>query len=64
MPQLQKLKKELKRLLEAEEQLLDFLIHHPEHKEDAVKKIFEVSGLILQMREIISEINKNSKTDD
>ena len=61
---LKSLKKELKRLEHAEERLLDFLIHNPEHKEEAVKKIFEVSELILQMKRIIDEIKKNSNSGD
>ena len=64
MTELKKLKSELTRLLRAEEQLLDFLIHNPEHKEEAVKKIFEVSELILQMRRIIDELKKNSNSGD
>ena len=64
MTELKKLEKELSRLYEAEERLLNFLIYNPEHRDEAVKKIFEVSELILQMNRIISEIKKNSKTDD
>ena len=64
MTELKKLEKELSRLYEAEERLLNFLIYNPENRDEAVKKIFEVSELILQMNRIISEIKKNSKTDD
>ena len=64
MEDMKKLKKELNRLIDAEERLLDFLIHNPEHKEEAVKKIFEVSSLIVQMTNIIAELKKNPKTDD
>tara|TARA_B100000287_G_scaffold369693_1_gene366714 strand:+ start:166 stop:357 length:192 start_codon:yes stop_codon:yes gene_type:complete len=58
------LKKELRTLLETEERLLEFLIQHPEHTKEAVEKIFEVSSLILQMRNIIEEMKKQSKSDD
>jgi len=61
---LQDLKKELKRLETAEERLLDFLIHHPEHQQEAVTKIFEVSGLIMSMKKIIEEMKKKPKSDD
>jgi hypothetical protein len=64
MSQLKNLKKELKKLLATEERLLDFLIEHPEHREEAVEKIFEVSGLILKMREIIEELQKDTDSDD
>ena len=64
MDQLTKLKKELERLLNAEERLLDFLIYNPEHKEEAVKKIFEVSELILHMKRIIAEIEKDLDSGD
>tara|TARA_R100000734_G_C3316502_1_gene109046 strand:- start:651 stop:845 length:195 start_codon:yes stop_codon:yes gene_type:complete len=64
MDQLTKLKKELKRLLGAEEKLLDFLIYNPDYKEEAVKKIFEVSELILQMKRIIAEIEKDLDSGD
>lgn len=58
---LKSLKKELKRLEEAEERLLDFLIHHPEHQKEAVSKIFEVSSLIISMQKIIEETKKQSR---
>tara|TARA_R100001443_G_scaffold101464_1_gene109298 strand:+ start:569 stop:760 length:192 start_codon:yes stop_codon:yes gene_type:complete len=61
---LKELKKELKKLEGTEERLLDFLIDHPEHQKEAVEKIFEVSSLILKMREIIKEMEKDSKSDD
>jgi hypothetical protein len=61
---LKDLKKELRTLLETEERLLDFLIHHPEHQKEAITKIFEVSSLILQMRNIIEEMKKQSNSDD
>ena len=64
MTQIKKLEEELQRLLEAEERLLDFLIYNPEHKDEAVKKIFEVSELILQIRRIISELKKNPDRGD
>ena len=64
MDQLTKLKKELKRLLGAEEKLLDFLIYNPDYKKEAVKKIFEVSELILQMKRIIAEIEKDLDSGD
>ena len=58
------LKKELKRLKEAEEKLLAFLIQYPEHRKAAVQKIFEVCSLIVDMERIIKEMKKNPKTDD
>ena len=58
---LKSLEKELKRLEEAEERLLDFLIHHPEHQKEAVSKIFEVSSLIISMQKIIEETKKQSR---
>ena len=58
------LKKELKRLKEAEEKLLYFLIQYPEHRDEAVQKIFEVCSLIVDMERIIKEMKKNPKTDD
>ena len=58
------LQKELNRLQETEERLLDFLIHHPEHQKEAVEKIFEVSSLIVQMKNIIEEMKKQSNSDD
>ena len=58
------LQKELKKLEDTEERLLDFLIDHPEHQKEAVEKIFEVSSLILQMKEIIKEMEKGSNSDD
>ena len=61
---LKSLKKELRRLETAEERLLDFLIHHPEHQQEAVQKIIEVAGLIISMQEIIKEMSKNSKLGD
>jgi hypothetical protein len=61
---LKELKKELRKLEGTEERLLDFLIDHPEHQKEAVEKIFEVSSLILKMREIIKEMEKDSKSDD
>ena len=61
---LKDLKKELKKLEITEERLLDFLIHHPEHNKEAVEKIFEVSSLILDMKRIIKEIEKDSNPDD
>ena len=61
---LKTLRKELERLQDAEERLLDFLIHNPEHQQDAVNKILEVASLILKMKNIILEMEKNSKTGD
>ncbi len=61
---LKDLKKELKKLEQAETRLLDFLINYPEHQKEAVEKIFEVCSLIVQMENIIQEIEKNPKTDD
>ena len=61
---IRQLKKELKVLLETEERLLNFLVQHPEHQKEAVEKIFEVSSLILQMRNIIEELKKDPKSDD
>lgn len=61
---LKSLKKELKRLKTAEERLLDFLIRHPEHQQEAVQKIIEVAGLIISMEKIIKEMGKNSKLGD
>lgn len=61
---LKDLKKELKRLETAEERLLDFLIHHPEHQQEAVSKIFEVVGLIISMKNIIEEMKRKSSPDD
>ncbi len=61
---IEQLRKELKVLLETEERLLNFLIHHPEHQQEAVTKIFEVSSLILQMKNIIEEMKKQSNSDD
>ncbi len=61
---IEQLRKELKVLLETEERLLNFLIHHPEHQQEAVTKIFEVSSLILQMKNIIEEMKKQSDSDD
>ncbi len=61
---IEQLRKELKILLETEERLLNFLIHNPEHTKEAVEKVFEVSSLILQMRNIIEEMKKQSKSDD
>lgn len=61
---LKDLKKELKKLEEAEERLLSFLMQHPEHRKEAVEKIFEVCSLILSMKKIIKEMKKNPKTDD
>lgn len=58
---LKNLEKELKRLEEAEERLLDFLIHHPEHQREAVEKIFEVSSLIMSMKKIIEEAKRQSR---
>ena len=61
---LKDLKKELKRLEEAEERLLSFLMQYPEHRKEAVQKIFEVCSLIVSMKKIIKEMKKNPKTDD
>lgn len=58
---LKSLKKELKRLETAEERLLDFLIHHPEHQQEAVQKIIEVAGLIISMKKIIEETKRQSR---
>ena len=61
MDQISKLNKELKKLIDAEERLLDFLIFNPEHTSEAVKKIFEVSELILQMKRLILELKKDEE---
>ncbi len=58
---LKDLKKELKILIETEERLMRFLIQHPEHKKEAVEKIFEVCSLIVSMQRIIKEMKKGEK---
>jgi hypothetical protein len=55
---LKHLKKELKRLESVESRLLNFLIEEPDHAHIAVKKIFEVAGLIVSLKEIIQTIKE------
>ena len=58
------LKKEFNRLVEIEEQLLNFLIYYPEHSHEAAKKILEVSSLIMRTQNLIREKNKDCDSDD
>jgi len=41
-----------------ESRLLNFLIEEPDHTHIAVKKIFEVAGLIVSLKEIIQTIKE------
>ena len=58
------LKKEFDRLVEIEEQLLNFLIYYPENSHEASRKIFEVCSLIVSVQNLIKERNKDCDSDD
>ena len=58
------LKKEVNRLIEIEEQLLTFLIYYPENAHEATAKIFEICSLIVSVKNLIEQKNKDCDSDD
>jgi len=63
MSDIKVLKEEYKRLRIVEEKLLEFIVSEEEYAHLAIKQLFQVAVLILEMQTILEEVKRRDNDD-
>ena len=63
MSDIKVLKEEYKRLRIVEEKLLEFILAEEEYAHLAIKQLFQVATLILEMQTILEEVKRRNNDD-
>lgn len=63
MSDIKVLKEEYKRLRIVEEKLLEFIVAEEEYAHIAIKQLFQVAILILEMQTILEEVKRRDNDD-
>lgn len=63
MSDIKVLKEEYKRLRIVEEKLLEFIVSEEEYAHLAIKQLFQVATLILEMQTILEEVKRRDNDD-